>query len=57
MDWLDYYDTVAEEIDDDILDEADDLFDIGIEAGQTLEIPDEYFIWCGKTYHERVSGC
>ncbi len=48
---LDIYDDIAEEIDDEILDEADELF--GIVDPQ--EIPDEYFIWCAKTHLEKAS--
>jgi hypothetical protein len=48
-DWLEYYDTIAEEIDDDILDDADEKFSIG----QSMDIPDEYYIYCAQVYKER----
>jgi hypothetical protein len=48
-DWLKYYDTIAEEIDDDILDDADDKFNISI----GVNIPDEYYIYCAQVYKER----
>ena len=46
--YLDYYDTIAEEVDDEILDEADELFDIGLEPGQTMDIPVTYYIFVAK---------
>lgn len=55
MDWLAYYDTVAEEIDDGILDEADEQFGIGISEGETLVIPDAYYIWVAQKHHELVT--
>lgn len=52
-DWLDYYDCIAEKIDDDILDDADEKFNIGISIGQTMDIPDDYYIYCAQVYKER----
>ena len=49
---LDIYDSIAEEIDDEILDEADELFNI---SETNMSIPDEYFIWCAKTHLEKAS--
>ena len=49
---LDIYDSIAEEIDDEILDEADELFNI---SETNMNIPDEYFIWCAKTHLEKAS--
>ena len=46
--YLDYYDTIAEEVDDEILDEADEMFDIGLEPGQTMDIPVTYYIFVAK---------
>jgi hypothetical protein len=51
IDWLKYYDTIAEKIDDDILDDADERFNIGI--SESLNIPDEYYIYCAQVYKER----
>ena len=48
---LSLYDTIAEEIDDEILDEADELF--GVDGEE--EPSDEYFIWCAKTHLARAS--
>ena len=50
-DLLNLYDTIAETIDDEILDEADELF--GIDGEE--EPSDEYFIWCAKTHLEQNS--
>ena len=49
---LNLYDDIAEEIDDEILDEADELFNI---SETNMSIPDEYFIWCAKTHLEKAS--
>ena len=51
---LNIYDDIAEEIDDEILDEADELFSIESDTPGAL-IPDEYFIWCAKTHLEKAS--
>jgi len=50
QEYLDYYDTIAEEVDDEILDDADDMFNIGIEEGQTMDIPVTYYIWVAKRH-------
>ena len=44
------YDTIAEEVDDQILDDADDLFNIGEEPGCTLDIPEAYYIYVAKAH-------
>ena len=43
--WLAEYDKWAGDIPDDILDEADERFNIGEEPGQTMSVPDEYYVW------------
>ena len=43
---LTYYDEIAEVVDDEILDEADELFGIDDEE----EPSDEYFIWVAQKY-------
>ena len=52
--WLDYYDTIAEEVDDEILDQADEKFNIGIDDGQGLDIPEDYYIFVAKTHFMSV---
>ena len=54
-DWLAEYDKWAEHIHDDILDEADEKFNIGDEPGQTMSIPDEYYIWVAQTWITRLN--
>ena len=51
---LDYYDTIAETVDDSILDEADEMFNIGEEDGCTMCIPEDYYIWVAKTHLNSV---
>ena len=50
QEYLEYYDTIAEEVDDSILDDADEVFNIGIEEGQTMDIPVTYYIWVAKRH-------
>jgi hypothetical protein len=45
--WLDYYDQIAEIIDDEILDLMDDKYDI---SENNLSLPDQYFIDSAKMY-------
>ena len=45
--WLDYYDQIAEIIDDEILDLMDDKYDI---SENNLSLPDQYFIDAAKMY-------
>jgi len=52
--WLAYYDEVAEIIDDEILDQCDELFNIGISDGETLELPEAYFITAAKKHKAQV---
>ena len=54
-DWLAEYDKWAEHIHDDILDEADEKFNIGNETGQTMSIPDEYYIWVAQRWITRLN--
>ncbi len=54
QEYLDYYDTIAEEVDDEILDEADELFNIGDGVGQTMSIPEAYYIWVA-TQHKNTT--
>ena len=49
--YLDLYDEIAETIDDEILDEADEMF--GVDGEE--EPSDEYFIWCAKKHLEQVA--
>ena len=51
--WLEVYDKMAEEIDDDILDDADERFKIGVEPGQRMSCNDEYYIYCAKRWVSR----
>ncbi len=48
--WLAYYDEIAEIIDDEILDEADEQYDVDYLLEVGVELPDEYFITCAKKY-------
>ena len=48
---LSLYDEIAEEIDDEILDEADELFEIADDE----DIPDEYYIWCAQKYCDKLN--
>ena len=52
--WLAEYDKWAGDIPDEILDEADEMFNIGEEPGQTMSIPDEYYVWAIRTFAERI---
>ena len=56
MDWLKYYDNIAETVDDEILDLADEKFNIGIDEGQGLDIPEAYYIWVAQKHHSLVSN-
>ena len=47
---LKLYDKIAEYVDDEILDEADELFAIDDTPG--VIIPDEYYIWVSRKYLE-----
>ena len=51
IDWLELYDTIAEDIDDDILDDADEKFNIT----EGTVVPDDYYIYCAQVYNERYS--
>ena len=54
MDWLEFYNRVAEDMDDDILDEADELFGLDlVEEINPKDIPDEYYIYCASAYYDR----
>ena len=53
-DWLAYYAEVAEVIDAEIFDEGDELLDIGISDGETLELPEAYFITAAKKHKAQV---
>jgi len=55
QEYLNYYDTIAEEVDDGILDEADELFNIGVDEGQGLSIPDAYYIFVAKRHQNTTS--
>ena len=49
------YDEIAEFVDDEILDEADELFNID---ENNLTIPETYYIWVAKKYlemHEKLA--
>tara|TARA_R110002012_G_scaffold164285_2_gene326700 strand:+ start:532 stop:705 length:174 start_codon:yes stop_codon:yes gene_type:complete len=50
---LNLYDTIAETVDDEILDEADELFHIGVGPGETMSVPETYYVWVAKTHLER----
>ena len=52
MDWLAYYDAIAEEVSDEILDEADELFNIN---EFNLNIPDDYFIYVDQAHFRCAS--
>ena len=54
---LDLYDEIAEYVDDEILDEADELFAIDSDTPGAL-IPDEYYIFIAKKHlelHEKLA--
>ena len=51
---LSLYDSIAPEVADEILDEADELFSIDSDTPGAL-IPDEYYIWVAKTHLEQDS--
>ena len=56
MDWLGYYDTVAEEIDDEILDEADERWCVwALDPLDPNLLPDSYYIWCAQQHYNRVT--
>ena len=50
---LNFYDTIAETVDDEILDEADEMFNIGDGPGLTMSIPENYYIWVAKEHLDR----
>ena len=53
--WLAYYDEVAEVIDDEILDECDEMFNIDVDNLVTAaDLPDEYFITAAKKHKAQV---
>ena len=47
------YDEIAEFVDDEILDEADELFNID---ENNLTIPETYYIWVAKKHLEQVEA-
>ena len=49
---LDLYDEISETVDDEILDEADELFNID---ENNLCIPETYYIWVAKK-HLEING-
>lgn len=53
--WLEYYDAIAEEIDDDILDYCDEEFGITVEWIQSMDhdLPDDYYIMAARMYKGR----
>ena len=53
--WLEYYDEIAEEIDDDILDHCDEEFGITLEWLQSMEhdLPDGYYIMAARMHKGR----
>jgi len=55
QEWLVEYDKWAPHIHDDILDEADERFDIGVNPGQTMSIPDAYYIWVAQRWITRLN--
>ena len=56
-DFLAYYDAHAAEIDDDILDEVDELFDVTSDTLPAMgDFPEEYFIQVGCRQYCRDIG-
>ncbi len=52
--WLAYYDEIAEEIDDDILDTMDERYGIDLETLEAWQdMPEAYFIDAAKMYKAR----
>jgi hypothetical protein len=51
--WLDYYDQIAEIIDDEILDELDEEFGFDEE---NPSVPDSYFIKAAQRHYHRHLG-
>ena len=49
---LNLYDDIANDVDDEILDKADELFAVDDDTPGAW-IPDEYFIWVAKTHLEK----
>ncbi len=54
INWLEVYDKWAVHIHDDILDDADEKFNIGDEPGQTMDCTEEYFIYCAQRWMTRL---
>ena len=51
--WLEYYDTIAEEIDDDILDQVDEMYNVDLLVAVDITLPDAYYITAAKLYKAR----
>ena len=51
--WLAYYDEIAEEIDDDILDQVDEMFNVDLLIAVDVALPDAYYITAAKFYKGR----
>ena len=53
--WLAEYDKWAEHIHDDILEEADEIYNIGHGPTETMVIPDAYYIWVAQRWITRLN--
>lgn len=54
--WLEYYDEVAEEIDDDILDYCDEKYNVDLLIAVDVELPDAYYVTAAQLYKARHGG-
>ena len=53
--WLEYYDEIAEEIDDDILDQVDAMYTVDLLVAVDITLPDAYYITAAQLYKARQS--
>ena len=51
--WLEYYDEIAEEIDDDILDYCDEKYNVDLLVAVDITLPDAYYITAAQLYKAR----
>jgi len=54
--WLEYYDTIAEEIDDDILDYCDEKYNVDVLIAMDVELPDAYYVTAAQLFKARHGG-
>ncbi len=54
--WLEYYDEVANEIDDDILDYCDEKYNVDLLISVDVMLPDAYYVTAAQLYKARHGG-